>query len=87
MINSTGTDGTAVNGTSHGRTIVTTYVFQTDDTDIPGGVIQLFPGLHGNQWCMDAGSSTPVVGTAVVLRACSATTPPPRNRCSPTAAT
>ena len=39
VIHSTGNDGSASNN-SKGRTIVTTYVFQTDDTNIPGGLIK-----------------------------------------------
>ena len=76
VIAATGTDGNIANGNTKGRSIETTYVFQTDDTNIPGGLIKLFPDSSGNQWCMDAGSSTPAVGTAVVLRACSVSTPP-----------
>ena len=74
VIHSTGADGSASNN-SKGRTIVTTYVFQTDDTNIPGGLIKLFPDGSGNEWCMDAGSSVPSVGTQIVLRACSTSTP------------
>ena len=76
VIDATGTDGSIASGNTKGRSIETTYVFQTDDTNIPGGLIKLFPDSSGNQWCMDAGSSTPTVGTAVVLRACSMSTPP-----------
>ena len=75
VITSTGTDGPAISGNSKGRTITTTYVFQTDDTNIPGGLVRLFPDSSGNQWCWDAGSATPAVGTKVVLRACSTSTP------------
>jgi hypothetical protein len=74
-ITSTGTDGPAGNGGSAGRTLVTTYVFETDDANIPGGVIRLYPDSTGGKWCMDAGSATPTSGTAVVLRACSSAIP------------
>lgn len=74
VINSTGSDGTAVNGTSRGRTIITTYVFQTDDTDVPGGEIELFPS-SSTPYCMDAGLAVPVVGAVVRLKQCSTTTP------------
>ena len=76
QITATGTDGPATNGTSSGRTIVTVYIFQTDDTNIPGGVIRLYPDSSGNQWCMDAGSATPAVNTQIVLQACSTASPP-----------
>ncbi len=45
-------------GTSHGRTIVTTYVFNTDDTNYAGGTIRIFPS-GTSQYCMDAGSGSP----------------------------
>ncbi|MGH8861325.1 MAG: hypothetical protein ACRDVG_08865 [Jatrophihabitantaceae bacterium] len=74
-ITSTGTDLAGGQQTSRGRTIITTYVFQTDDTNISGGVVHLFPDGSGNQWCWDAGSAIPSIGTALVLRACSTTNP------------
>ena len=76
-ITSFGLDSSNPNSASKGRTITTTYIFQTDDVNIPGGQIQLFPDNSGNKWCMDAGSATPGVGTTVVLRACSTALPPP----------
>lgn len=84
VITSKGCDGPAPNGicapptnsASKGRTIVTTFVFQTDDTNIPGGLIRLYPDSSGRQFCMDAGSSTPSAGTSIVLQACSTSTPP-----------
>ena len=75
LVTSRGTDLVGGTQASRGRTIITTYVFQTDDTNVSGGVIRLFPDSSGNQWCWDAGSSIPAVGTALVLRACSTTTP------------
>jgi hypothetical protein len=76
-ITSTGTDAGGGHQVSKGRTIVTTYVFQTDDTNITGGVIRLFPDSStNNQWCMDAGSAAPASGTQVLLRACSSSNPP-----------
>jgi hypothetical protein len=76
VVTSTGTDLEGGHQASHGRTIVTTYVFQTDDTNVSGGVIRVFPDSSGNQWCWDAGSAHPAVGTALVLRACSTSNPP-----------
>ncbi len=76
VITSFGLDSSNPNSASKGRTITTTYIFQTDDVNIPGGEIQLFPDNSGNKWCMDAGSATPGVGTTVVLRACSTALPP-----------
>lgn len=65
-----------VNGTSKGRTLVTTYVFTTNDTNFAGGEIRIFPNSSGNLYCMDAGSANPAVGTAVKLQPCSTSTPP-----------
>jgi hypothetical protein len=72
-LTSVGTVGTAVNGSSAGRTLITTYAFKTSNTNIAGGVIRFLdtPGL-----CLDAGSTTPIAAAAVVLQTCSTTTPP-----------
>ena len=77
VITSSGLDSTNPNSASKGRTLTTTYIFQTDDVNIPGGQIQLFPNGSGAKWCMDAGSGTPAAGTTVVLRACSTAQPAP----------
>lgn len=76
IIHSTGTDGAATTGTSKGRTVASTYVFQTDDANIPGGQIRIYPDGSGNLWCLDAGSATPAAGTQLLLRACSTASPP-----------
>lgn len=73
-ITSTGTVGAAVNGSSAGRTLVTTYAFKKTSPTIPGGTIQLNSSTV--VLCMDAGSATPSAGTAVVLQACSNLTAP-----------
>ena len=72
-----GVDSSNPSSASKGRTMTTTYIFQTDDVNIPGGQIQLYPDSSGNKWCMDAGSTTPASVTAVVLRMCSTALPPP----------
>jgi hypothetical protein len=75
LVVSTGTDGaTATNGGSQGRTVTSTYVFQTSNRNVAGGVIRIYPSGSSN-WCLDAGGS-PVAGTPVTLQMCSATTPP-----------
>lgn len=74
VITSNGVDGTTGNGASNGRTLEATYVFQTNDVNISGGQIRIYPA-GGSQWCMDAGA-TPAVGTAVKLQACSTSSPP-----------
>ncbi|MBN9611060.1 MAG: hypothetical protein BGO26_16980 [Actinobacteria bacterium 69-20] len=50
------------------RTLVTTYVVKTTNTNIPGGPIRIWPAGSDN-YCMDAGSS-PVAGSAVKLSLC-----------------
>ncbi|MCU1656830.1 MAG: hypothetical protein JWO57_1486 [Pseudonocardiales bacterium] len=71
-----GSYGTGANNASKGRTLVTTYVFTTDDTNFSGGVIRIFPDASGNQYCLDAGSATPVAGSSVTLQMCSTANPP-----------
>ena len=75
VITSTGTDGPAVNGASKGRTLQTTYVFQTNDSTLPGGQIKVFPSGTAS-YCMDAQSATPAPGTPLLIKACSVTNPP-----------
>lgn len=74
-LTSTGTDGAAVNGSSRGRTLVATYVLQTSNTNIPGGVIKITPN-GGTDYCMDVGSGPPTAGVPLVLQTCSTSNPP-----------
>ncbi|UQX89543.1 RICIN domain-containing protein [Jatrophihabitans telluris] len=77
LLTSAGKDGVAANGKSSGRTIVSTYVFQTSNTNIPGGVIRIYPAAGATvAYCMDAGSAAPAAGQSVSLQVCSTTTPP-----------
>lgn len=77
LLTSTGTDGPSGNGKSSGRTLLSTYVFQTSNTNIPGGVIRIYPAAGATvAYCMDAGSGTPIAGTSLTLQVCSTTTPP-----------
>ncbi|WP_375480179.1 ricin-type beta-trefoil lectin domain protein [uncultured Jatrophihabitans sp.] len=75
VITSSGVDSSNANSASKGRTLTTTYVFQTDDVNIPGGEIQLYSSGSA-KWCMDAGSGTPASGAAVLLESCSTSLPP-----------
>jgi hypothetical protein len=75
LLTAVGTDGNAANGSSQGRTIVSTYVFTTDDVNIAGGIIRIFPTASGGQFCMDAGSA-PALNTAILLQPCSTLNPP-----------
>jgi Tfp pilus assembly protein PilX len=75
VITSVGKDGVVDSG-SRGRTLVSTYVLQTDDTNIPGGQIRIYPDGSGSSWCMDAGAALPAAGTPVKLALCSTSKPP-----------
>ena len=70
-ITSTGTGATG-GGRSSGRTVVTTYVFQTTNRPVAGGVIRIY---GSNNRCLDAGP-TPAAGTVLLLQACSDATAP-----------
>lgn len=74
-ITSTGTDGPAVNGSTPGRKLVTTYVFRTTNSNIVGGRIRVAPPAGATaEMCMDAGSANPIAGVVVTLKPCA--TPP-----------
>lgn len=74
VIEATGVDRSVTGtGVSRGRTIETTYVFQTNDVNVSGGQLRIFPSGSGN-WCMDAGTN-PAAGTAVTLQPCSTSNP------------
>lgn len=70
---STGTVGSASNGTSPSRTLTTTYVFRTSNVNILGGLLQV---QGTSSLCLDAGSATPATNATVVLQVCSPTSPP-----------
>lgn len=68
---STGTVGLPTNGSTAGRTLTFSYVFRSSNLSLLGGQIALSASL-----CMDSGSPTAPAGTAVLVKACSAATPP-----------
>lgn len=71
QITSTGTDGPATNGSTPGRTLSTTYVFRTTNTNIVGGRIRINPAAGSTtELCLDAGSPTPISGAVVRLQTC-----------------
>ena len=79
LITATGTAGTGSISTTQGRTLQTTYVFQVSNTNVPGGIIRLYPDTGASSaLCIDAGTSNPNPGTTtpVYLQLCSSTTPP-----------
>ena len=54
------------------RTVQATYIFQTTNANISGGLIHVYKTSSTNDLCIDAGSGSPVVGTAVTVKTCSA---------------
>ncbi|MCY7396125.1 MAG: RICIN domain-containing protein [Nocardioides sp.] len=70
-ITSTGTDGPASTGSTPGRTLATTYVFRTANTNIVGGRIRINPATGTSpELCLDGGSATPIAGAVVNLQPC-----------------
>ncbi len=75
-LTSMGTDGPARNGSSGGRTLVTTYVFETNNANISGGTIRIYTADHDTtNWCLDVGVAYPAEGTPVRLQQCSTSVP------------
>jgi hypothetical protein len=69
-ITSTGTDGAGTTGETQGRTLVETYVFRTDNSNISGGRIRLNPATSSSPaLCIDAGSA-PVADGIIHVEAC-----------------
>ena len=81
QITSRGTDGvnpSANKGGSLGRTVVSTYVFQTSNANVLGGQVRIYPpssALGTPAMCMDSGGTAPLAGAVVTLQPCSATSP------------
>jgi hypothetical protein len=60
-----------VGSTFGNRTTVLVYNIQTDNTNIPGGQMEIYqsPGYTGTEYCLDAGAD-PVAGDAVTMQVC-----------------
>ncbi len=61
-----------VQGGSHNivRELSATYVFHTDNTNIPGGQIKIASSPLGTDQCIDASTDKPVIGTQVIMQRC-----------------
>ncbi|WP_238006030.1 hypothetical protein KZZ52_52215 [Dactylosporangium sp. AC04546] len=72
LITSTGTNvpGTAFPA-DRSRTLTATYVFRFTNENIEGGLVK----FYGGTYCLDAGSSSPAVGTNVTTQPCSTGSP------------
>lgn len=64
LLSSTGSDRGRGARTLHG-----TYVFSTN-TGSPGGVVQVYSSTPGVRLCLDAGSGSPMAGSAVQMQPC-----------------
>ena len=70
LLRSTGTDQPA-GGNPASRTLRASYVFTTTNQNIAGGLIHVYKTATSTDLCLDAGSSSPAVGTNVRMQACS----------------
>ncbi|MEV6927749.1 ricin-type beta-trefoil lectin domain protein [Dactylosporangium sp. NPDC051485] len=76
VITSTGTDKASPTGRLEpiktndpaARTLTATYVFRLTNENVEGGLLK----FYGGAYCLDAGSSSPTVGTNVTTQPCSA---------------
>ena len=79
-ITSNGLDSAATpDGGTAGRTLVSVYAFDVDNSNISGGIIRVYPSSTDGSalWCLDTGSGTPTDGvTQLSLQPCSTTFPP-----------
>jgi hypothetical protein len=81
QITSTGLDSSrpaSSSGASARRTVVTTYVVKTTNSNVAGGQLRVYPvstDTGSLQLCMDAGSTNPAEGVVVTMQACSTTSP------------
>ncbi|WP_430783612.1 ricin-type beta-trefoil lectin domain protein [Actinoplanes sp. G11-F43] len=67
-----GTGGTA--DLAGSRSLSATYVFSTNNTNIPGGSIRIASTTTAGGLCFDAGTKTPAAGTALTVQTCNGST-------------
>jgi Ricin-type beta-trefoil lectin domain len=73
LVVSRGTDAaTGSLNTVPTRTVQATYVFKTQNNNVPGGLIHSYDSSP--DLCLDAGSSSPAVGTVVTFQPCASGT-------------
>jgi hypothetical protein len=71
LLVSTGTYQPPSGRAAASRTLDATYTFKTTDLNIPGGLIHEYRASTSNpDLCWDAGSGSPIAGTAVQLQTC-----------------
>ena len=70
LLRSTGTDQPG-GGNPVSRTLRASYVFTTTNQNIAGGLIHVYKTATSTDLCLDAGSSSPALGTNVRMQVCS----------------
>lgn len=72
LIQSQGTDTTTGSfGSVQVRSLQATYIFQTTNQNITGGLIHIYNNGSNQDLCIDAGSGSPTAGTSVTMQPCS----------------
>ena len=71
LLTSLGTDqATGAFDTLQTRTVQATYVFQSTNANIVGGLIHVYKTSTSTDLCIDAGSGSPAAGTIVTMQRC-----------------
>jgi hypothetical protein len=60
-----------VGGNSVTRTLTASYIFQTTNQNIAGGLVHVYKTATSTDLCLDAGTTAPSVGTPVTMQPCS----------------
>jgi hypothetical protein len=53
------------------RTVFATYIFQSTNANITGGLVHVYKTSGSTDLCIDAGAGSPVAGTSVTMQPCS----------------
>ncbi|MFG1925872.1 ricin-type beta-trefoil lectin domain protein [Cryptosporangium sp. NPDC048952] len=72
LLRSTGTYTPNASSRPTTRVLQGTYTFKTNDRNISGGLIHIYKTASTTDLCIDAGSGSPIAGTAVTMEVCSA---------------
>jgi hypothetical protein len=72
LLQSYGTNtSTGAFGSVPTRYLQATYIFQTTNQNIPGGLIHVYKTSTSTDLCLDAGSGSPTVATIITVQPCS----------------
>jgi hypothetical protein len=72
LIQSLGTNtATGSFGSVQVRSVQATYIFQTTNQNIAGGLMHIYNNGSNQDLCIDAGSGSPTAGTSVTMQPCS----------------